>query len=48
MEYSSMDSAERDRPVSVINVRIHVLTEGGTYDISARRARVAPALTGKP
>lgn len=44
MEFSSMDSAERDRPVSVVNVKVHVLTEGGTYDMVRRTARVASSL----
>jgi cyanophycinase len=47
MEYSSMDSAARHDPVSVINIRLHVLVDGGTYDIETRVARAAtqPAST---
>jgi len=38
LEYSSMDSALQSESVCVLNVRIHVLTEGATYDVKARRA----------
>jgi len=40
--YSSMDSAKRSEAVCMINVRLHVLTEGGRYDIGTRQA-TAPA-----
>jgi cyanophycinase len=39
MEFSSMDSVNRHAPVCVTNIRLHVLTEGGTYDITTRKAR---------
>ena len=39
LEYSSMDSANRHDPVCLINIRLHVLIEGGTYDIETRVAR---------
>lgn len=38
MEFSSMDSANRHDPVSLINVRIHVLVEGGTFDLRTHEA----------
>jgi len=38
MEFSSMDSAKRHDPVCLINIRLHVLVDGGTYDIETRRA----------
>lgn len=41
MEFSTMDSARRHDPVSVINIRLHVLVDGGRYDITTRRARAA-------
>ena len=41
MEFSSMDSANRHDPVSVINIRLHVLVEGGRYDITSRSARAS-------
>ena len=36
-----MDSAKRHDPVCLINIRLHVLVEGGTYDIETRVARPA-------
>ena len=41
MEYSSMDSANRHEPVSLINIRIHVLVEGGHFNMITRVARPA-------
>ena len=45
MEHSSMDAVERNAPVSVIGVHMHVLAAGGTFDLKTRRAR-APDQTG--
>lgn len=41
MEYSSMDSAKRSAPVSLINIRLHVLIEGGQFNLYTRVARPA-------
>ncbi len=38
VEYSSMDSAHKSDPVSIIGVRLHILIEGGHYDLNTRRA----------
>jgi cyanophycinase len=38
VEYSSMDSSEQHDPVSIIGIHLHVLIEGGTYDLRSRRA----------
>lgn len=38
VEFSSMDSSEPNRPVCVTGVRLHILVEGGTFDIQSRRA----------
>ena len=38
LEYSSMDSARQSESVCVLNVRVHILTEGATYDVTTRRA----------
>jgi len=38
VEYSSMDSAKPHDPVCVIGMRLHVLTDGATFDIKTRRA----------
>ena len=42
MDFSSMDSARDGDPVSLINIRLHILVEGGTYDISSRLALPGP------
>ena len=38
VSYSSMDSARRHDPVSVIGLRLHVLVNGGRYDMTSREA----------
>lgn len=38
LEYSSMDSVARDEPVSLIGIRLHILTRGGRFDIQHRKA----------
>jgi len=43
MEFSSMDSAKRHDPVCLINIRLHVLVDGGSYDIETRVARASAA-----
>jgi cyanophycinase len=40
LEYSSMDSARRSEAVCMINVRLHILIEGATFDIETRRPSV--------
>lgn len=44
VEFTSMDSANHHDPVTVIGMRLHVLTAGATYDVHKRRAHPAPAL----
>ncbi len=44
LEFSSMDSAKRLEPVCMLNVRLHILIEGATYDIPSRSAAPPPAL----
>lgn len=38
LEYSSMDSSHQHDSVCMINVRLHILTDGATFDIGARKA----------
>ncbi len=38
LTYSSMDSARRHDPVCLIDIRMHVLIEGGTYNTQTRKA----------
>ncbi len=42
IEASTMDSAFRAAPVTVTNVRLHVLTEGATFDVRTRKAAPPP------
>ncbi|MDG1498703.1 MAG: cyanophycinase [Planctomycetota bacterium] len=42
LEFSSMDSARRHEAVCLINMRLHVLIEGCTYDMVTRLASPAP------
>lgn len=39
LEFSSMDSANRHEPVSLIGIKLHILVAGGSYDITKRKAR---------
>lgn len=43
LTYSSMDSAHQSDPVCLVNLRLHVLTEGWRFDMHLREAR-EPAL----
>lgn len=43
VEHVSMGSVGADSPVSVIGLRIHVLVQGGTFDLESRQARPQPA-----
>jgi len=43
MEHSTMDSVSEGKPVSLIGVKLHVLAEGGQFDLIARRARPSAA-----
>ncbi len=38
LEYSSMDSAHQSDSVCMLNVRLHILTDGAAFDIRSRRA----------
>lgn len=38
LSYSSMDKAKRDEPVSLIDVKLHILISGGRFDIATRAA----------
>jgi cyanophycinase len=41
LEYSSMHDADENGPVSVIGMRMHVLVQGGTFDLVTRHAQAA-------
>lgn len=38
LEFSSMDSAQRSDSVCMLNLKVHILTDGATYDVRTRRA----------
>ncbi|MEO8083772.1 MAG: cyanophycinase [Ardenticatenales bacterium] len=38
VSFTSLDSANRHDPVSILGVRLHVLTDGAKYDLMERRA----------
>lgn len=42
IEYSSMATVAEGRPVEMIGVRLHLLTEGAVFDLTSRRATPAP------
>ncbi len=44
LEHSSMDTAVKDEPVSVIGLKMHVLIDGGAYDLVARDASAGVAI----
>ena len=39
LSYSSMDKARRGEPVSLIDVKLHILIAGGRFEIATREAR---------
>ena len=41
LSYSSMDIARRGEPVSLIDVKLHILVSGGRFEIQTRRAFAA-------
>ncbi len=40
LTHTSIDEAERGAPVSMINLRVHILVEGGRFDLERRAARL--------
>ena len=44
LKYSSMDRARRGDPVSLIDVRLHILVSGGRFEIDTRQAFAAEQL----
>ncbi|MCZ6617773.1 MAG: cyanophycinase [Gammaproteobacteria bacterium] len=42
LSYSSMDQAKRGEPVSLIDVKLHILIAGGRFEISSREASAEP------
>lgn len=48
IEYSSMATVAEGRPVEMIGVRLHVLTEGASFDLASRRATPSPVPPEEP
>jgi cyanophycinase len=44
IEYSSMPSTPVGKAVCLTNVKMHILTDGGSFDLKARRATPPPAV----
>ena len=42
LSYSSMDRAQRGEPVSLIDVKLHILIAGGRFEIASRKAFAEP------
>ena len=42
LSYSSMDRARRGEPVSLIDIKLHILVSGGRFDITSRKAIAEP------
>lgn len=45
LAFSSMDSAKRSEPVCLLNIRLHILCDGATYNIRTREAAAPMELT---
>jgi cyanophycinase len=45
IEFDGMDTAKKHDPVCLINVRLHILVQGGRFDLTTRTARAAEAGT---
>jgi cyanophycinase len=48
VSYTSLDSANQSDPVSILGIRLHVLTNGARYDLAARLASPPPAAIDLP
>lgn len=47
IDFSSMDLASRNDPVCLIGVKLHILIEGATYNLTTREASAGAVATGK-
>jgi cyanophycinase len=48
IDFSSMDQASRDDPVSLIGVRLHILVNGGSFDLNTREASAGMESSRRP
>jgi len=47
IEFSSMDLAERNDPVCMLGVKLHILIQGATFNLHTREASAGQVATGK-
>jgi cyanophycinase len=47
VEFSSMDQVEKNDPVCLIGVRLHVLVRGASFDLHSRRAFAPQSVSGE-
>ncbi|HTE07042.1 MAG TPA: cyanophycinase [Planctomycetota bacterium] len=43
LQYSSVDALKANEPISLLNIRLHILTRGDRYDLHARKASAGSA-----
>jgi cyanophycinase len=47
LEFSSMDQAQRNDPVCMLGVRLHILIQGATFNLHTREANAGQVASGK-
>jgi cyanophycinase len=47
IEFSSMDLAQRNEPVCLLGVKLHILIQGATFNLHTREASAGQVATGK-
>jgi cyanophycinase len=47
LEFSSMDQLQRNEPVCMLGVKLHILVQGATFDLSTREASAGSVASGK-
>jgi cyanophycinase len=47
LEFSSMDQAQRNEPVCMLGVKLHILVEGATFNLHTREASAGSVASGK-
>jgi cyanophycinase len=47
VQFSSMDSIEEGRPVCILGVKLHILTQGATFNLHSRQAEAGALVQSK-
>jgi cyanophycinase len=47
LEFSSMDQAQRNEPVCMLGVKLHILVQGSTFNLHTREASAGSVASGK-